>query len=32
MKSPFGEHCGDRPLRVELSVDSNYGPNWYSAK
>lgn len=32
MKSPFGDRCGERPLRVELSVDSKFAKSWYEAK
>ena len=32
MKSPFGDRCSERPLRVELSVDSKFAKTWYEAK
>jgi DNA polymerase-1 len=32
MKSPFGDRCGERPLRVELSVDSKFAKSWYEEK
>ena len=31
MRSPFVD-SPDRPLRVELVVDSNYADTWYEAK